>query len=174
MHTRRQRKPARRMVLATAAVEDREIRHLGVEQEFIRAPIDSEVHIELPDNVEIFPGAVGRLNKALYGTVQGARCWNRELSKSLGTRRFEQSKADPCVLRKVVDGEAVVVIVVHVDDLLVCHPKDEEEMEQFVKDLSELFAIKDLGEASDYMGCHISRDNEEMVWITPKDHQHQS
>ena len=30
---------------------------------------------------------------------------------------FEQAKADSCVLCKVVDGEAEMVVVVHVDDI---------------------------------------------------------
>ena len=34
---------------------------------------------------------------------------------------FEQAEADPCVFRKVVDGEAEMVMVVHVDDIL-AHP----------------------------------------------------
>ena len=31
---------------------------------------------------------------------------------------FEKAKADPCVFRKVVDGEAEMVVAVHVDDIL--------------------------------------------------------
>ena len=31
---------------------------------------------------------------------------------------FEQAKADPCVFRKVVNGEAEMVVVIHVDDIL--------------------------------------------------------
>ena len=37
---------------------------------------------------------------------------------------FEQAKADPCVFRKVADGEAEMVVVVHVDDNL-AHAKDQ-------------------------------------------------
>ena len=33
-------------------------------------------------------------------------------------------------------------------------------MDQFVKELAKLFPIKDLGEASFYMGCHIHRVRE--------------
>ena len=30
---------------------------------------------------------------------------------------MEQSKADPCVFRKVVDGEVTLIVSVYVDDL---------------------------------------------------------
>lgn len=38
---------------------------------------------------------------------------------------FERSKADPCILRNVVDGGAEMVVVVRVDDIL-AHVTDEE------------------------------------------------
>ena len=38
---------------------------------------------------------------------------------SLQKTGIEQSKADPCVFRKVVDGEVTLIVSVHVDDLAV-------------------------------------------------------
>ena len=52
---------------------------------------------------------------------------------------FDQSKADPCVFRKVVDGEAEMVLVVHVDDIL-AHAKDK---------------LKEMGDAKYYMGISL-------------------
>lgn len=43
---------------------------------------------------------------------------------------------------------------VHVDNMLISI-KGKEEMEQFVKYLGKLFPIKDLGEASFYVGHKI-------------------
>lgn len=43
---------------------------------------------------------------------------------------FERSKADPCVFRKVVDGGAEKVVVVHVNGNL-AHAKDEKTMNRF-------------------------------------------
>ena len=62
---------------------------------------------------------MGRLNKAIYRLVQAGRCWNKfyEDKTAIG---FEQAKADPCVFRKVVDGEAEMVVVV---DDIVATPK---------------------------------------------------
>ena len=41
---------------------------------------------------------------------------SRVLLQKIG---MEQSKADPCVFRKVVDGEVTLIVRVHADDLTV-------------------------------------------------------
>ena len=60
---------------------------------------------------------MGRLNKAIYRLVQAGRCWNNKFCDYMTVIGFEQAKADPCVFRKVVDGEAEMMMVVHVDDI---------------------------------------------------------
>ena len=63
-----------RMLLAMAAAKDGELRHFDAEQAFLKADIDEEIYIEIPEEFQEFPGAVGRLNKAIYGLVQAGRC----------------------------------------------------------------------------------------------------
>ena len=70
---------------------------------------------------------------------------------------FEQAKADPCVSRKVVDGEAEMVVVVHVDDIL-AHTKDQATMDRFAAELGQKFKLKDMDDAGYYMSCHITRN----------------
>ena len=43
---------------------------------------------------------------------------------------MEQSKADPCVFRKVVDGEVTLIVCVHVDDLAVT-ARDKKTFDAF-------------------------------------------
>ena len=69
---------------------------------------------------------------------------------------FEQAKADPCVFRKVVDGEVEMVVAVHVDNIL-DHAKDQATMDRFAV-LGRKFKLKDMGDAGYYMGCHIIRN----------------
>ena len=64
---------------------------------------------------------------------------------------FEQANADLCVFLKVVDGEAEMVVVVHVDDIL-AHPKDQATMDRFVAELGQKFKLKDMGKAGYYIG----------------------
>ena len=107
-----------RMLLAMIAAKEGELHHFDAEQEFLKADIDEEIYVEIPEEFQEFPGAEGRLNKAIYGLVQARRSWNNKFCDDMTAIGFEQTKADPCVFRKVVDGEAEMVVVVHVDDIL--------------------------------------------------------
>ena len=100
---------------------------------------------------------MGRLNRAIYGLVQAGRCWNNKFCDDVTAIGFEEAKADPCVFRKVVDGEAEMVVVVHVDDIL-AHAKDQATMDRFSAELGGKFKLKDMGDAGYYMGCHIIRN----------------
>ena len=61
------------------------------------------------------------------------------------------------MFRKVVDGEAEMVVVVHVDDIL-AHAKDQATMDRFAAELGHEFKLKDMGDSGYYMGCHITRN----------------
>ena len=140
-----------------AAAKDGELRHFDAEQAFLKADIEEEIYIEIPEEFQEFPGAVGRLNKAIYGLVQAGRCWNKKFCDNMTGIGFEQAKADPCVFRKVVDGEAEMVVVVHVDDIL-AHAIDQATMDRFAAELGQKFKLKDMGDAGYYMGRHITRN----------------
>ena len=115
------------------------------------------MYIEIPEDFQEFPGAVGRLNKAIYGLVQAGMCWNSTYCNDMAAIGFEQAKADPCVFRKIVDGEAEMVVVIHVDDIL-AHAKDQATMDRFSAELGQKFKLKVMGNAGYYMGCHITRN----------------
>ena len=143
--------------MTAAAAKDGELRHFDADEEFLKVDIDEEIYIEIPEEFQEFPGAVGRLNKAIYGLVQAGRCWNNKFCDDTTAIGFEQAKADPCVFRKVVDGEAEMVAVVHVDDIL-AHAKDRVTIDRFAAELVQKFKLKDMGDAGYYVGCHITRN----------------
>ena len=146
-----------RMLLAMTAAKDGELRHFVAKQAFLKAEIDEEIYIEIPEEFQEFPGAVGRMNKAIYALVQAGRCWNNKFCDDMTAIGFEQAKADPFVFRKVVDGEAEMVVVVHVDDIL-AHDKDQVTMDRLAAELRQKLKLKDMGDAGYYMGCHITRN----------------
>ena len=140
-----------------AAAKDGELRHFDAEQGFLKVDVDEEIFIEIPEEFQEFPGAVGRLNKAIYGLVQARRCWNNKFCDGMTAIGFEQAKADPCVFGKVVDGETEIVVVVHVNDIL-AHAKDQATMNRFAAKLGQKFRLKDMGDAGYYIGCHNTRN----------------
>ena len=87
-----------------------------------------------------------QLNKAIYGLVQAGRCWNNKFCDEMTAIGFKQANADPCVFRKVVDGEAEMVVVVHVDDIL-AHTKGQATMARFAAELGHKSELKDMGDA---------------------------
>ena len=143
--------------MTAAAAKDGELRHFDAEEAFLKVDTDEEIYIEIPEEFQEFPGAVGRLNKAIYGLVQAGRCWNNTFCDDMTAIGFEQAKADSCVFRKVVDGEAEMVVVVHVDDIL-AHAKDRATIDIFAAELGQKFKLKDMGDAGYYVGCQITRN----------------
>ena len=125
-----------RMLLAMAAAKDGKMRHFDAKWAFLKVDIDEEIYIEIFEEFQEFSGAVGRLNKAIYGLVQAGRCWNDKFCDDVTAIGFEQAKADPCVFRKVVDGEAEMLAVEHVDDIL-AHAKDQATMDRFTVELGQ-------------------------------------
>ena len=134
-----------RMLLAMTAAKDGELRHYDAEQAFVKVDVDEEIYIEIPEAFQEFPGAVRRLNKAIYGFVQAGRGWNK-FCDNMTAIGFEQAKEDPCVFLWVVDGEAEMVVVVHVDDIL-AHGKDQATMDRFAAEPGQKTKLKDMGDA---------------------------
>lgn len=103
---------------------------------------------------------VYKLLKALYGLKQAPRQWNAALVKTLLADGWVQSKADPCVflLRK---GDAMAILVVYVDDLIIAANKDEILL--FIKGrLMARFEMKDIGELCYVLGMTIEIDAEKL------------
>ena len=81
------------------------LRHLDVKQAFIQAHLDEAVYMRLPAGCGYMIGEVVLLQRAVCGLRQAGRQSSLRLSRvPLQKISMEQSKADPCVFRKVVDG----------------------------------------------------------------------
>ena len=143
-------------MLGIAAVKERELCQLDVDMAYLEANV-KELYIELPEDYRNSCDQVGRLQKAMYGLVHAGLLWSKKFSAELAAKVFEQCQAHPCVFRRVLRGNVVVIIVVYVDDLLVANETKRDE-EQAINDLRSCFPIKNLGEAGLYLGCHITRD----------------
>ena len=96
------------------------------------------------------------LNKAIYELVQVGRYWSNTFCDDMTAIGFEQSKVNPCVSRKIIDGEVEMVVVVRVEDIL-AHVKDQATMERFAAELGSKFTLKGMSDAKYYIGYHIRR-----------------
>ncbi|KAH9779181.1 retrovirus-related pol polyprotein from transposon RE2 [Citrus sinensis] len=74
-------------------------------------------------------GYICKLNKALYGLKQAPRAWH--------------------------DVKGIILILIYVDDILITGP-DSDLLESFIAKLSKVFALKDLGLVTYFLGVEVS------------------
>jgi hypothetical protein len=147
-----------RMVLATAAHEDLEMRQFDICTAFLNGELDEEVYIRPPAGVSGLAARnrVLRLRRALYGLRQAGRAWNKRLEAALRDKGFVQSKADPSLWILLGDAGAVLAMF-YVDDGLVA-ARTAAEADALVELVGSMFTIRALGEPDDFLGIQITRD----------------
>ena len=117
--------------------------------------------MRLPSGCGDMSGEVVLLQGAVYGLRQAARQWSLRLSRVLLQKiGMEQSKADPCVFRKVVDREATLTVCVHVDDQAVT-AKDKMTFDALCAQSKDELPVNGMGDLSSYLGCAFERDKME-------------
>jgi hypothetical protein len=83
---------------------------------------DAQILIMLVNSYAQYRRADGsmivKLAKALYGCIESARLWYREISTTLQSIGYTSNSKDICVFNKLVDG-VQCTITLHVDDLMV-------------------------------------------------------
>ena len=138
------------------AKEQRHVVTVDIPGAFMQSDIDEEVHIKLegeiadllirrdPSYKEFAAQEKGKtviftkLDKALYGTLQAASLFWKDLTKILVEELgFEVNPYDWCVANKVINGEQCT-IGWHVDDLMISH-KEEEVIEDVISRLQARF-----------------------------------
>ena len=102
-----------KLVLAVANEKGISLRHFGVAQAYIRACLDEEVYMKLPGGCGEKSRKTTKLERAIYGLKQSGRKWGHLCADTLIEDGFEQCKADPCTLRKIVDGVVVMIVAVY-------------------------------------------------------------
>lgn len=147
-----------RMLAALACELDLALCHFDIDQAFVRAPLEENVFMQLPDGCGSLSRKVVKLSKSLYGLRQASRQWYVMLKECLVALGFEQCLADSCGFRFFEGGKVAMLLVVHVDDIFAVGEK--ERCEQFGKDLNQLVPVKSLGELKWYSGCYYERDVE--------------
>ena len=122
------------ITVAIAANEGRHVITMDVETAYLNAKMidDKPVYMkigpliiailsQLDSNFEKYQDGKGsvivKLDKVLYGCVESAVLWYKDLKATLEADKYQVNPYDLCVFNKVYKGEQVTVIF-HVDDLL--------------------------------------------------------
>jgi Reverse transcriptase (RNA-dependent DNA polymerase)/Zinc knuckle len=159
------------------AKEGRKVVTCDIPGAFMQADIDEVIHVRLegplamlltkvdPDLYTKFLSKEGgkdvmyvRLAKALYGTLQAAMLFWKDLSGYLVSDGFELNPYDNCVANKMINGKQCTVLW-HVDDLKMSHVQDDV-LETLVDQLNDRYGkIAPLtvtrGTTHDYLGMTL-------------------
>jgi hypothetical protein len=114
------------------------------------APIKEDVYIRLPLGFTDGTSKVCHLRRCLYGLKQSPREFNILL------RAWQQCVSNPCIYI-FRTGHVFAMIVMYVDDIhAACN--DPAWLASFKAHLGARFKIKDLGDLSELLGMHLTRD----------------
>jgi hypothetical protein len=97
--------------------------------------------MEPPPGMILKEGECLALDKAIYGTKNGARAFSDVLDARLEEIGFTRSIADPCIWRRLRNGKEWIVAT-YVDDCTVACT-DDEARDELMKEMRERFEIKE-------------------------------
>ncbi|KAI5314346.1 hypothetical protein L3X38_043522 [Prunus dulcis] len=136
-----------------------------VAQGFSQAPgVDfEEVFMRQPQGFEdsAYPTHVRRLRKSLYGLQQAPRAWNAKFTSHLPA--FIVSHSNPSLFVKHV-GSNSVILLLYVDDIILTGYKDSL-VEEIIDKLSDVFAMKDMGRLTYFLGLQISYNDNGDIFV---------
>jgi hypothetical protein len=145
-----------RMLFAIAAARDLDMCQLDIDTAFLYAPIKGDVYIRQPLSFSDGTSKVCHLKRCLYGLKQSPREFTMLLRALLVDNGWQQCISDPCIYI-FRDGHVFAMIAVYVDDIPAAY-NDANWFTSFKTPLGARFKIKDLGDLSQFLGMHITRN----------------
>jgi hypothetical protein len=141
-----------RVLLACASALALEVEQIDDKTAFLNGDLSEDVYLKLPTELG---GTIWLLQKALCGLKQAARAWHTKLRQEMISHEFTPSQHDPCLFTRG-EGDDRVYVMIHVDDGLVVGKAGP--VKRTKEAIAAMFAIKDLGKASYYLGMLIRRN----------------
>jgi hypothetical protein len=144
-----------KMLLSAAGKDNLKVIQYDVKSAFLNGDLKEEVFMRPPPGVET-RGGVCKLIKSLYGLKQAANVWNLKMHESLIKRGFVQNETDNCLYLYNSGGD-LVHLLIHVDDILAA-TNNEQTLNKLMDDVGKDFELKCIGEAKEYLGIKLERD----------------
>lgn len=116
---------------------------------------------------------VCKLKKSLYSLKQAPRQWYQKFDTFMQSHNYHRSQEDLCLYTKrMIDG-SLVILVLYADDMLIVAGKNIHEIVLLKKKLSEIFSMKDLGDANHLLGMRIKRDrSQRLLYLSQEAYVH--
>ncbi|XP_028547811.1 uncharacterized protein LOC114578618 [Dendrobium catenatum] len=135
------------------------VQQLDVANAFLHGNLSETIYIKQPKGFEdsTRPQHVCRLNKAIYGLKQAPRQWYNRFTAFLLTLGFSHSQADPSLLI-YPKAQVSIFLLIYVDDILITG-NNQQHINHILTRLDSEFAMKRLGQVSEFLGIKISKSN---------------
>lgn len=148
-----------RLLLAIAAHFNLDVHHIDIKSAYLNGDLDEEIYMDQPKGF-VVPGKEGLmclLKKAIYGLKQAGQQWHIHLHGTLAELGFQKNIAsDVSIFIKRHDGGDPLIILVYVDDIAIFGTS--EDIKSFKAQIAARYMVTDLGEVSQFLGLHITRD----------------
>ena len=100
---------------------------------------------------------VCKLRKSLYGLKQAPRQWYLKFESVIENQGYNKTSSDHCVFFQKFSDDDFIILLLYVNDMLIVG-KNKSRIAALKKDLSNSFAMKDLGPTKKILGIQIYRD----------------
>ena len=153
-----------RLFLSIVATHDFELKQIDIATAYLNAPLNENIYMNQPDGfVDINnKSKVCKLHKTIYGLKQSGREWFSLLHIALTEmKNFRPVANDACLY---YSPNRDVMLLIYVDDILIAG-KHISRINSTISELTQLFKIKNLGDAKFILGIEIirNRNNREMI-----------
>ena len=146
-----------RILLSIVVYLDLEALQFDISGAYLNSEIENEFKISLippkGSDIQLKPGQTLRLVKALYGTKQGGRCWNKCLAEGLKGLGYGQSENEPCLFHK-----GGIYLLIYVDDGVIAG-KNTESIKHEVAKIGKLWKLSANGKLKWFLGIGVSPEN---------------
>ncbi|KAL0295440.1 UNVERIFIED_CONTAM: Retrovirus-related Pol polyprotein from transposon TNT 1-94 [Sesamum radiatum] len=156
-----------RILLAIASWYDYEIWQMDVKTAFLNGFVEKEIFMDQPEGFTTVGDEqkVCRLQRSIYGLRQASQSGNTRFDEVIRGYDFIKNDYDSCIYKKI-SGSSVAYLVLYVDDILLIG-NDVKMLGDIKAWLSTQFSMKDMGEASYFLGIKIYKDrSRRMLWFT--------
>ena len=149
-----------KMVLAIVALKNLDMLQLDIKTAFLYGELNEELYLVQPEGYVVAgkEGWVARLLKPLYGLKQAALCWYHKFNQAILLLGFVRCLHDTCVYYRFTASGEYTIMVIYVDDGLVCSniPGVLTEVVEFLK---QHFKVRSLP-ANRFVGLDITRNRQ--------------
>jgi len=151
-----------RFILSLVIQYNLKVHQMDVKTAFLNGTLKEEIYMRLPQGISCNSDNVCKLNKAIYGLKQAARCWFEVFEQALKECEFVNSSVDRCIyiLDKGNINENIYVLL-YVDDVVIA-TGDMTRMNNFKRYLMEKFRMTDLNEIKHFIGIRIEMQEDKI------------